>query len=114
MNVDADAQAYIDAIAPANRPLFDRVAEFVAAADPDASVKRSYGIVAFVVGRQRLYVGAWKHGISLYGWRAGGDGGFAERHPQLLSGKGTIRLRPADVDALGDDLRALVVAALTA
>ena len=47
--------------------------------------------------------------ISLYGWQRGGDGGFTERHPELLSGKGTIRLRPQDAATLPDgELAALV------
>jgi hypothetical protein len=67
----------------------------------------------YKVGKRRLYVGAWQHGISLYGWGQGRDGGFAGRHPELLSGKGTIRLRPQDSAALADgELAALIRAVL--
>ena len=48
-----------------------------------------------VAGAQRLHVAAWKHGISLYGWAADDDGGVSDRHPELTSGKGTIRV-PTD------------------
>jgi hypothetical protein len=65
------------------------------------------------VGKRRLYVGVWQHGISLYGWPQDRDGGFTERHPELRSGKATIRLRPPDAAALADgELLALVRAAL--
>ena len=48
-------------------------------------------------------MGAWKHGISLYGWSRGADGGFVERHPELVTGKGTVRLRPEDAAAITDE-----------
>ena len=63
----------------------------------------------YKAGKRGLHVGAWKHGVSLYGWREEDDAGFTERHPELSSGKGTIRLRTdaaADID--DDELRALV------
>ena len=51
--------------------------------------------------------------MSIYGWDQGHDAGFIARHPELRTGKGTIRLRPEDAAAISDDeLRALVRAAL--
>jgi uncharacterized protein YdhG (YjbR/CyaY superfamily) len=106
-------RSYIDAVDPAYRPLFDRVHELIMAAHPEATVVLSYQIPTYKVGKRRLFVGVWQHGISLYGWQRGGDSGFAERHPELLTGKSTIRLRPQDAAALADDeLGALVRAAL--
>ncbi len=61
----------------------------------------------------RLYVGVWKHGVSIHGWDEGRDAGFIDRHPVMTSGKGTIRLRPQDADGISDDeLCALVRGAL--
>ena len=111
--MDEAVQSYIDGIDPAHRPLFDQIHELVMAAHPEATVVLSYQMPAYRVGKRRLYVGAWQHGISLYGWGRDRDGGFTERHPGLLSGKSTIRLRPQDAAALADgELRALVSAAL--
>jgi hypothetical protein len=45
----------------------------------------------------------WKHGVSVYGWRGDNDGGFAARHPELLSSKSTIRIRPVDAGGISDD-----------
>ena len=104
--MDESVRGYIDAVDPAYRPLFDRMHRLIMAAHPDADVVLSYQIPTYKVGKRRLYVGAWQHGISLYGWQRGGDGGFTERHPELLSGKGTIRLRPQDAAALPDGDRA--------
>ncbi len=37
----------------------------------------------YVAGGHRLHVAAWRHGLSLYGWREGDAGG-----PQLLDALG--------------------------
>ncbi len=105
---------YIEAIAPEDRPLFDRVQRLVLEAHPDAEVGFSYQMPTYSVGHQRIHVGVWKHGVSLYGWGNGRDArDFAARHPELTSGKGTIRLRPKSAAAIPDDeLRDLLGAAL--
>jgi len=111
--VDPDVQCYIDALAPRQRPLFDRLHGIVMAAHPEAEVALSYGMPAYRVGARRLNIGVWKHGVSVYGWRADNDGGFVARHPGLSSGKGTIRIGPADAAGITDDeLRALLGGAL--
>ena len=113
--MDEAVQSYIDGVDPAHRPLFDRLHRLILAAHPDAAVVLSYQIPTYKVGRRRLYVGAWQHGISLYGWRQDRDGGFIARHPELKSSKGTIKLRPQDAAAIADDeLLGLVSAALDA
>jgi hypothetical protein len=112
--ISPDAQAYIDGIAPGHRPLFDRLHRLILSVQPAVAVVLSYRMPAYQAGRRRLYVGAWKHGISLYGWPQGGDGGFTARHPELLSGRATIRLRSEDAAGISDgELRDLVRAALT-
>ena len=111
--MDESVREYIDAVEEAYRPLFDRMHRLIMAAHPDADVVLSYQIPTYKVGKRRLYVGAWQHGISVYGWGQGHDGGFTERHPELLSGKGTIRLRPQDAADLPDgELAALIRAVL--
>ena len=112
MPVDEAVQRYIEAIPAEHCALFDRLHGLILAAYPDAAVVISYQIPTYKVGRRRLYVGAWQHGLSLYGWpQERGD--FVARHPELKYSKGTIRLRPQDAAALPDDeLRDLVRAAL--
>jgi uncharacterized protein YdhG (YjbR/CyaY superfamily) len=111
--MDDAVQDYIDAIAPPHRPLFDRIHRLILEAHPDAAVVLSYQMPTYKVGRRRLFVGVWKHGVSVYGWQQGRDGGFTARHPELKTSTGTIRLRPDDAAAIGDDeLRDLVRAAL--
>jgi hypothetical protein len=111
--VDEGVAAYIAALTPAQRPLFDRLHTIVLHEHPDAEVALSYGMPGYRVGRRRLNLGAWKHGVSVYGWRGDNDGGFTERHPELWNRKGTIRIRPQDAEGITDeDLRGLLGGAL--
>jgi uncharacterized protein YdhG (YjbR/CyaY superfamily) len=111
--MDEAVRAYIDAIAPEHRALFDRLHRLILEAHPDATVALSYQIPAYRVGKRRLFVGAWQHGLSVYGWQADHDAGFSARHPDFLASKATIRLRPQDAAGIGDDeLRDFLRAAL--
>lgn len=112
-DVDDAVRDYVEAIDPEHRPLFDRVHRLVLDEHPDADVVLSYQMPTYKVGRRRLYVGAWKHGVSIYGWQEGHDGGFLARHPDLKTGKGTIQLRSGDAADIADaELRDLIRAAL--
>jgi len=111
--MDDEVRRYIDAIGTEQRLLFDRIHGLIMRAHPEATVVLSYQLPTYKVGPRRLYLGAWKHGVSLYGWKQDQDGGFAERHPELKTGKGTIQLRPEDAASISDDeLLGLVGAAL--
>lgn len=111
--IDEAVYAYIDGIAPAHRPLFDRLHSLILSTYPEAAVSLSYDIPTYKVGKRRLHVGAWKHGLSVYGGRTGDDSGFTSRHPSLKTSKGTIHLRPEDAAVISDDeLTALVRTAL--
>ena len=101
--MDAAVQAYVEAIAPRTRPLFDRLHRLVLDVAPDVDVVLAYKMPTYVVGGRRLHVGAWAHGVSLYGWDAARDAGFAARHPELDSGKGTLRLTHRAAAAIADD-----------
>jgi uncharacterized protein YdhG (YjbR/CyaY superfamily) len=101
--MDAAVQAYIDGIDPEHRALFERLHRLILTAQPDATVAISYEIPTYKVGKRRLYVGAWKHGLSIYGWQADRDAGFSDRHAALRTSKGTIQLRSADAAAIPDE-----------
>lgn len=111
--MDDAVRDYIEAIAAEHRPLFDRLHRLVLEVHPDATMVLAYQIPTYKVGRRRLFIGAWKHGVSIYGWDQGRDAGFTARHPGLRTGKGTIQLRPDDALGIPDDeFRDLVRAAL--
>lgn len=112
--MDDAVRDYIEAIPPEHRPLFDRLHRLILEVYPDAAVVLSYQIPTYRVGSRRLFLGAWKHGVSIYGWGEGRDAGFVARHPELKSGRGTIQLRPADAAGIPDDeFRELASAALS-
>ncbi|TDD14369.1 iron chaperone [Nonomuraea diastatica] len=111
--MDDAVRGYVDAIDPAHRPLFDRLHRLIVEVCPDAAVVLSYKMPTYKVGRRRLHVGVWQHGVSLYGWSRDRVTDFIARQPRLQTSKGTIRMRPADAAAITDDeLRDLIRAAL--
>jgi len=106
-------QAYIDGIGPEQQALFGRLHGLIMRASPDVQVSLSYKMPAYKAGKRRLYVAAWKHGISVYGWPQDRADGFTARHPELVTSKGTIRLRPQDASRISDEeLLGLACAAL--
>jgi uncharacterized protein YdhG (YjbR/CyaY superfamily) len=103
---------YRDEMDSEYRPVFDRLHRLIMEACPDAEVVLSYQMPTYRIGRRRLNVGVWKHGLSLY-VSPNRDGGFSVRHPELAAGKGTIKLRPGDAAHIPDaELQDLVRAAL--
>ena len=100
--MDAHVRKYISAIPKEKRALFDRLQRLILDTKPDAAVVFSYKMPTYTVGRRRLFLGVWEHGVSLYGWDRGRDGGFSKRHPELMSGRTTIRLRPDDASRIPD------------
>jgi hypothetical protein len=96
------------------RAVFDRLHRLMVATCPDAELVLSYGMPTFRIGRRRLNIGAWQHGLSLY-VSPNRDGGFSARHPTLAAGKGTLKLRSADAADIPDaEFQDLIRAALLA
>jgi uncharacterized protein YdhG (YjbR/CyaY superfamily) len=111
--VDQEVTAYIKAIPSEHRPLFDRIHRLIVDASPDATVELSYKMPTYRAGNRRLHLGVWKHGVSIYGWKSQGDGGFTSRHPEFKTSTGTIQLRSEDASLFSDDdIRNLARAAL--
>lgn len=113
--VDAAAEAYIDGLAPEPRALFDRVHRLVGEEVPSATVTVAYEMPTYVAGDHQLHVGAWSHGLSLYGWREEDATSVLARHPRLSSGRGTLRITyDAAADITDAELRRIVAGALGA
>ena len=112
--MDEAVRRYRDEIASEYRPAFDHLHRLIVGTCPDAEVVLSYGMPTYRIGRRRLNVAVWEHGLSLY-VSPRRDGGFSGRHPELAAGKGTIKLRPEDAARISDEeFRDLVRAALRA
>jgi hypothetical protein len=99
--MDAETKKYIDAIAPGNRALFDRVHELILGSHNDIDVTFAYKMPTYNLGSRRIHLASWKHGVSLYG-TLGRDGGFIDRHPEFKSGKATVRMTNAQARDIGD------------
>jgi hypothetical protein len=100
--MDDAVRDYRDQIAGEYRPVFDRLHRLITGACPDADVVLSYGMPTYRIGRRRINVGVWAHGLSVY-VSPSRDGGFSVRHPELAAGRGTIKLRPDDAARIPDD-----------
>src|SRR5580704_10698173 len=87
-------QNYVDAISPEHRPLFDRLHRLILGLYPEATVVISYKMPTYRVGKGRIHIGTWRHGVSIYGWKHEGAQDFIARHSGLRKSKGTIQLRP--------------------
>ncbi|HEY6275977.1 MAG TPA: DUF1801 domain-containing protein [Streptosporangiaceae bacterium] len=112
--MDDAVRSYLDEIPSEYRPVFDRLHRLIIGTWPDAEVVLSYGMPTYRIGRRRLNVAVWEHGLSLY-VSPRRDGGFSGRHPELAAGKGTIKLRPEDAAGIPDEeFRDLVRATLSA
>ena len=94
---------YVEAIPPEHRALFERIHRLILDACPTVTVGLSYKMPTYRAGDRRLHLAVWKHGVSIYGWKVAGDGGFTARHPDLQTSTGTIRLRPEDAALIADD-----------
>jgi hypothetical protein len=110
--MDEAVRRYRDEMDSELRPLFDRLHQLIVATCPNAEVVLSYAMPTYRIGRRRLNIGAWKHGLSLY-VSPSRDGGFSARHPELATGKGTIKMTPQQAAGIADaELRDLFRAAL--
>ena len=107
--------AYIDEIAADTRGhLFDRVHRLIVGAFPDVEVGISYQMPVYRRAGRSMNVGAWRHGVSIYGWSDQGASSILDRHPELSSGKGTLRITHAGADDIADEeLVELIRAALS-
>lgn len=101
--MDAAVRAYVDGIATDTRPLFDRIHRLIVGEFPDVEVDISYQMPVYRRASRSLNVGAWKHGVSIYGWSDQSASSILERHPELSSGKGTLRITRAVADDIRDE-----------
>lgn len=102
VQMNEEVHGYVEAIPAGHRPVFERLHRLVLRAQPDVTVVLSYKMPTYQAGDRRLYLAAWKHGVSIYGWPKDDDDGFVARHPSLKTSTGTIRLRPEDAAAIPD------------
>lgn len=86
-------QDYIDAPGDARRELYLQLQEMLLGLHPDISVKLAYGVVKYYNANGWIYLGYWKHGVSLYPGKTQGLQDFKARHPGIKTSIGTINLK---------------------
>jgi uncharacterized protein YdhG (YjbR/CyaY superfamily) len=99
----ASVQTYIDAVPSPHRPTLARLMGVITELRPDLTPRLSYNMLCWKTGTNQLFVAAWKHGLSVYGWPQDRELALTQRHPELRIGKGTIRLTPTDAAEVTDD-----------
>jgi hypothetical protein len=60
-------QTYINWIPGEYRTLFERIHGLILSTYPDVELVMSYNMPTYKIGKDRLYVAVWRHGISIYG-----------------------------------------------
>lgn len=103
VQMSQEVRGYVESIPAGHRPLFERLHQLILRAQPDVTIVLSYKMPTYKAGDRRLYLAAWRHGVSIYGWPKDDDDGFVARHPSLKTSTGTIRLRPEDAAAIPDE-----------
>lgn len=108
-----DVRAYIDALDPAHRRLFDRLHRLVLEEVPDADVVISYQIPLYRRGRRHVGLNARRpDGVTLTATSPDHIEEFRRRHPEFKTGKASIQFGLADV-LPEDDIRDVVRRAVT-
>ena len=85
--MDDAVRRYRDEITTEYQPMFDRLHQLITGTCPDADVVLSYGMPTYRIGRRRLNVAIWAHGLSLY-VSPSRDAGFSARPPGAGGRKG--------------------------
>lgn len=101
--MDPAVQRYVDGIDADTRALFDRIHRLLLGEFPDLEVAIAYQMPTYRRANRSLNVGVWKHGVSIYGYSEEGARSILERHPELFSGKGTLRITHAVADDIRDE-----------
>ena len=63
----------------------------------------SYAIPTYKVGQRRFYHGGLEARRLALRMGPGPRRGIQQRHPELVTGKGTVQLRPEEAEAISDD-----------
>ncbi len=102
-----DVRVYVDGVAPAVRPLFDRLHHLILEELPTARVVISYSIPLYKVGKRHVGLHARADGVTLTTTSPDHIAAFRAAHPAYKTNKASIRF-PLDTDLPLDDVRAMV------
>jgi uncharacterized protein YdhG (YjbR/CyaY superfamily) len=92
----SEVRDYIIQVSDERRELFLKLQSLIYNLYPKAEAKISYKIVKYVLPSGWVFLGYWKQGVSLYTGYITELPVFAAKHPQIKTGKGSIKLKMTD------------------
>jgi uncharacterized protein YdhG (YjbR/CyaY superfamily) len=95
----------------AQKALFERLHNLIMKLYPLAENNLSYGLLKYFIGKQRIWLGYWKQGVSLYTGCPELITAFRQKYPEIKTGKGCLNFRLADKIPV-PDLKQLIQGAL--
>jgi uncharacterized protein YdhG (YjbR/CyaY superfamily) len=109
MEMPADVVAYIEAVDPEHRKLFDELHELILETIPEAEVRISYQIPLYEAGKLHVGLNARAAGlVTLTTTSPDHIAGFKAKYPALKTGKASIQFRFGDElprDGISDVIR---------
>jgi uncharacterized protein YdhG (YjbR/CyaY superfamily) len=105
--MDEAVQTYIDAIPADRKPLFDRLQSLILELYPDAEIVISYQIPTYKARGERISLGLWEKGVSLYTTDPQHIENFRSRHPTIKTGKASLNFKLTD-ELPEDDIREVI------
>jgi uncharacterized protein YdhG (YjbR/CyaY superfamily) len=103
-----DVQAYIDALDPDHRRLFDHLHRLILDEQPEANVVISYQIPLYKVGSRHVGLNAGRpDGVTLTTTSPDHIDAFRTRHPRFKTSKASIQFR-LDDELPDDDIRDVI------
>jgi uncharacterized protein YdhG (YjbR/CyaY superfamily) len=92
----SEVQNYIVQVTDERRLLFLKLQSLIYNLYPNAVASISYGIVKYSLPSGWGFLGYWKEGVSLYTGYIKALPDFVSKHPQIKTGKGSIKLKLTD------------------
>ena len=107
-SLSSEVQAYIDALDPEHRTLFDHLHELILGELPDTDVVISYQIPIYRIGRRHVELNAGRRdGVTLTTTSPDHIEAFRRQHPEFKTNKASIQFRLSDA-VPDDDVRAVI------
>ncbi|MBN2828933.1 MAG: DUF1801 domain-containing protein [Candidatus Cloacimonetes bacterium] len=89
-------QEYIDKVEDNRKELFYKLQDLILRLFPESERRISYQVVVYQIPTGNVWLGYWKHGVSLYTGFISKIAEFKEKYPDIKTGKGCLNLKMTD------------------